>query len=127
MEDTNKPNHICPVCGKAYRECDICHKREGRPAYWRQFTDTLECFQIWLKQMEDADRNIDFVGMARRENKQAIDAYNAEHAAKIQPAVRKSVPITADPIEKAQPVEEKKPMPQAAHGPKILGHIDIKK
>lgn len=47
MEQNQKINHWCVVCGKGYHACDSCNKEKSYTP-WRVLTDTIEHYKIFM-------------------------------------------------------------------------------
>lgn len=47
MEENQKINHWCVVCGKGYHACDSCNKERSFTP-WRVLTDTIEHYKIFM-------------------------------------------------------------------------------
>lgn len=46
MDNANKPNATCAICGKPYRMCYSCKKNDGS-LVWKRFCDTPEHYKIY--------------------------------------------------------------------------------
>lgn len=46
MDNANKPNATCAICGKPYRMCYSC-KKNDRSLVWKRFCDTPEHYKIY--------------------------------------------------------------------------------
>lgn len=46
MDNANKPNATCAICGKPYRMCYSCKKNDGT-LVWKRFCDTPEHYKIY--------------------------------------------------------------------------------
>lgn len=46
MDNANKPNATCAICGKPYRMCYSC-KKNDRTLVWKRFCDTPEHYKIY--------------------------------------------------------------------------------
>lgn len=46
MDNANKPNATCAICGKPYRMCYSCKKNDGSMV-WKRFCDTPEHYKIY--------------------------------------------------------------------------------
>lgn len=46
MDNANKPNATCAICGKPYRMCYSC-KKNDRSMVWKRFCDTPEHYKIY--------------------------------------------------------------------------------